>query len=127
MARFPDFTSDIDFTETMVTEQSVFCLPATVSIVLPDQNICIHHQDLKLKIQRINKLAYMLTGSVQMSTWFKHTFLEQHALLLHLYYQHFQTFSLLNSASTTNNITKYYFHIIKCLRLYGPSVKLVSS
>ncbi|XP_025114868.1 tyrosine aminotransferase-like isoform X2 [Pomacea canaliculata] len=29
MARFPDFTSDIDFTETMVTEQSVFCLPAT--------------------------------------------------------------------------------------------------
>ncbi|XP_077424699.1 tyrosine aminotransferase [Vanacampus margaritifer] len=26
---FPDFQSDVDFTEWMVTEQSVFCLPAT--------------------------------------------------------------------------------------------------
>ncbi|XP_068595800.1 tyrosine aminotransferase [Brachionichthys hirsutus] len=29
MDRFPDFKSDIDFTERMVTEQSVFCLPAS--------------------------------------------------------------------------------------------------
>jgi len=28
MKRFPEFTSDVDFTERMVTEQSVFCLPA---------------------------------------------------------------------------------------------------
>lgn len=27
---FPDFKSDVEFTEKMVTEQSVFCLPATV-------------------------------------------------------------------------------------------------
>lgn len=27
---YPDFKSDVDFTERMVTEQSVFCLPATV-------------------------------------------------------------------------------------------------
>ncbi|XP_019720811.1 tyrosine aminotransferase isoform X1 [Hippocampus comes] len=27
--RFPDFQSDVDFTERLVTEQSVFCLPAT--------------------------------------------------------------------------------------------------
>ena len=31
MAGFPEFTSDVQFTEAMVTEQSVFCLPATVS------------------------------------------------------------------------------------------------
>ncbi|XP_076448887.1 tyrosine aminotransferase-like [Babylonia areolata] len=29
MAHFPEFESDIQFVETMVTEQSVFCLPAT--------------------------------------------------------------------------------------------------
>ncbi|XP_077371646.1 tyrosine aminotransferase isoform X2 [Festucalex cinctus] len=28
MDRFPDFQNDVDFTERMVTEQSVFCLPA---------------------------------------------------------------------------------------------------
>jgi len=28
MERFPEFTSDVDFTERLVTEQSVFCLPA---------------------------------------------------------------------------------------------------
>lgn len=28
MERFPEFTSDVDFTEKLVTEQSVFCLPA---------------------------------------------------------------------------------------------------
>ena len=29
--KFPHFKSDVDFTETMVTEQSVFALPASVS------------------------------------------------------------------------------------------------
>ncbi|XP_056137668.1 tyrosine aminotransferase [Lampris incognitus] len=29
MDHFPDFKSDVDFTECLVTEQSVFCLPAT--------------------------------------------------------------------------------------------------
>ena len=31
MAGFTEFNTDVEFTETMVTEQSVFCLPATVS------------------------------------------------------------------------------------------------
>ena len=30
MDHFPDFKNDVDFTERLVTEQSVFCLPATV-------------------------------------------------------------------------------------------------
>lgn len=30
MEHFPDFQNDVDFTERLVTEQSVFCLPATV-------------------------------------------------------------------------------------------------
>ncbi|KAH9502629.1 hypothetical protein Btru_073963 [Bulinus truncatus] len=29
MKHFPEFTSDVDFTQHLVTEQSVFCLPAT--------------------------------------------------------------------------------------------------
>ena len=29
---FPEFASDVNFTEKMVTEQSVFCLPATVCL-----------------------------------------------------------------------------------------------
>ncbi|CAG5133419.1 unnamed protein product, partial [Candidula unifasciata] len=29
MEFFPDFKSDVDFTECMITEESVFCLPAT--------------------------------------------------------------------------------------------------
>ena len=31
MDKFPEFTSDVDFTEKLVTEQSVFALPASVS------------------------------------------------------------------------------------------------
>lgn len=30
MDHFPDFKDDVDFTERLVTEQSVFCLPASV-------------------------------------------------------------------------------------------------
>lgn len=30
MDNFPDFKNDVEFTEQLVTEQSVFCLPATV-------------------------------------------------------------------------------------------------
>lgn len=30
MDHFPDFKNDVDFTERLVTEQSVFCLPASV-------------------------------------------------------------------------------------------------
>ncbi|MED6261465.1 hypothetical protein ATANTOWER_005580, partial [Ataeniobius toweri] len=29
MDHFPDFKNDVDFTERLVTEQSVFCLPAS--------------------------------------------------------------------------------------------------
>ena len=31
---FPDFPSDIEFTERLMTEESVFCLPASVSLLL---------------------------------------------------------------------------------------------
>lgn len=30
MDNFPDFKDDVDFTERLVMEQSVFCLPASV-------------------------------------------------------------------------------------------------
>lgn len=30
MDHFPEFQNDVDFTERLVTEQSVFCLPASV-------------------------------------------------------------------------------------------------
>ncbi len=30
MEKFPEFVSDLGFTEQLVTEQSVFCLPAQV-------------------------------------------------------------------------------------------------
>lgn len=30
MDHFPDFDGDVEFTERLVTEQSVFCLPASV-------------------------------------------------------------------------------------------------
>lgn len=29
MEHFPEFENDVDFTERMISEQSVFCLPAT--------------------------------------------------------------------------------------------------
>ncbi|MBN3274986.1 ATTY aminotransferase, partial [Polyodon spathula] len=29
MEHFPEFESDVDFTEKLIAEQSVFCLPAT--------------------------------------------------------------------------------------------------
>lgn len=29
--KFPDFSSDVQFTEVLMSEESVFCLPATVS------------------------------------------------------------------------------------------------
>ena len=32
MKSFPEFSNDVEFTEKMVTEQSVFCLPASVSL-----------------------------------------------------------------------------------------------
>ena len=31
MESYPEFKSDVDFTQRLVTEESVFCLPATVS------------------------------------------------------------------------------------------------
>ena len=33
MERYPDYRDDVDFTESLVTEQSVFCLPAKVLIL----------------------------------------------------------------------------------------------
>lgn len=35
MDHFPDFKDDVDFTEHLVTEQSVFCLPASVRHNIP--------------------------------------------------------------------------------------------
>lgn len=35
MDHFPDFKGDVDFTEHLVMEQSVFCLPASVRHKLP--------------------------------------------------------------------------------------------
>lgn len=35
MDHFPDFKDDVDFTEHLVTEQSVFCLPASVRHKVP--------------------------------------------------------------------------------------------
>ncbi len=35
MEHFPDFQNDVEFTERLVTEQSVFCLPATVTYSSP--------------------------------------------------------------------------------------------
>lgn len=34
---FPDFTSDTEFAERLMTEESVFCLPASVSVMF---NVC---------------------------------------------------------------------------------------
>lgn len=34
MEQFPEFENDVEFTERLIAEQSVFCLPATVSILL---------------------------------------------------------------------------------------------
>ena len=33
MEKYPDYRDDVDFTESLVTEQSVFCLPAKVFIL----------------------------------------------------------------------------------------------
>lgn len=44
MDNFPDFKDDVEFTEQLVTEQSVFCLPATVRhhpVFLPARNLSI--------------------------------------------------------------------------------------
>ena len=32
MEHFPEFENDVEFTERLISEQSVFCLPATVSL-----------------------------------------------------------------------------------------------
>jgi len=34
MDHFPTFLNDVDFTQTLVTEQSVFCLPAQVNLTM---------------------------------------------------------------------------------------------
>jgi len=34
MEHFPEFENDVEFTERLISEQSVFCLPATVSLTL---------------------------------------------------------------------------------------------
>lgn len=35
MEHFPEFENDVEFTERLIAEQSVFCLPATVSASRP--------------------------------------------------------------------------------------------
>ena len=37
MEHFPEYLNDVEFTESLVTEQSVFCLPAQVIML----NLCI--------------------------------------------------------------------------------------
>lgn len=34
MEHFPEFENDVEFTERLISEQSVFCLPATVSLTM---------------------------------------------------------------------------------------------
>lgn len=36
MEHFPEFENDVEFTERLFAEQSVHCLPATVSAMSPD-------------------------------------------------------------------------------------------
>lgn len=42
MDHFPDFKDDVDFTEHLVTEQSVFCLPASVRHKVPSAASFVH-------------------------------------------------------------------------------------
>lgn len=42
MDHFPDFKDDVDFTENLVTEQSVFCLPASVRHKIPSPAVFVH-------------------------------------------------------------------------------------
>lgn len=45
MDNFPDFKNDVEFTEQLVTEQSVFCLPATVRhhpFFVPSRHLSIY-------------------------------------------------------------------------------------
>lgn len=37
MEHFPEFENDVEFAERLISEQSVFCLPATVSLTLRAQ------------------------------------------------------------------------------------------
>ena len=39
MSCFPGFQSDVDFTEKLVVEQSVFALPASVSIIISTSSL----------------------------------------------------------------------------------------
>lgn len=41
MDHFPDFKTDVDFTEQLVTEESVFCLPASVRNFLSLIHVCV--------------------------------------------------------------------------------------
>lgn len=40
MEHFPEFENDVEFTERLISEQSVFCLPATVSTTLRVPWVC---------------------------------------------------------------------------------------
>ena len=40
MEHFPEFENDVEFTERLISEQSVFCLPATVSLTLRASGSC---------------------------------------------------------------------------------------
>uniref|UniRef100_A0A670ZBM3 Tyrosine aminotransferase n=1 Tax=Pseudonaja textilis TaxID=8673 RepID=A0A670ZBM3_PSETE len=39
MEHFPEFENDVEFTERLIAEQSVFCLPATVSLLLHGRTV----------------------------------------------------------------------------------------
>ncbi len=41
MSKFPEFRNDLQFTEKLVTEQSVFCLPAKVGFWLRKSELII--------------------------------------------------------------------------------------
>lgn len=67
MDHFPDFKDDVDFTESMVTEQSVFCLPASVR-----NTFClfIHlckHLDLELTCRFITNPVFALSSCRRLS------------------------------------------------------------
>lgn len=53
MDHFPDFKDDVDFTEHLVTEQSVFCLPASVRFLPPHRSLVTVSSQLKFSLSRI--------------------------------------------------------------------------
>lgn len=57
MDHFPDFKDDVDFTEHLVMEQSVFCLPASVGHTLP--SLLLHRAGVQAHTIKILSTFYL--------------------------------------------------------------------